>query len=65
MLWPMVLHMPGRHNVLNALAAYCGGGVEWGGAVASAVSGAGADAAGGEARELVEWGGARDRERHL
>jgi len=25
MLWPMVLRMPGRHNVLNALAAYAVG----------------------------------------
>jgi UDP-N-acetylmuramyl pentapeptide synthase len=25
MLWPMVLHMPGRHNVMNALAGYAVG----------------------------------------
>ena len=25
MLWPMVLHMPGKHNVMNALAAYAVG----------------------------------------
>ena len=57
MLWPMVLHMPGRHNVMNALAAY---------AVSSRCSVDPLDAVGaleamrpGEKRgNLLEWRGA-------
>ena len=57
MLWPMVLHMPGKHNVLNALAGYAVGswsGVEQFDAVSALERMRPTEKRG----NLVEWGGA-------
>ena len=57
MLWPMVLHLPGRHNVLNALAGYAVG--RWSGVEQFDAVGALERMRPGEKRgNLIEWGGA-------
>ena len=57
MLWPVVLHMPGRHNVMNALAAYAVG--SWSGVEQfEAVSALERMRPTEKRGNLVEWGGA-------
>jgi UDP-N-acetylmuramoyl-tripeptide--D-alanyl-D-alanine ligase len=57
MLWPMVLRMPGRHNVMNALAA-CAVGSRSGVDPLDAVGALERMRPGEKRGNLVEWGGA-------